>query len=132
MSKCAGTRRGNGTNRVALLLWFSVSRGLALFGSILGLGSICSAVGGSSVSIRLALFARAFLWGALFLLFLLFLFCRLCNLDNKSAAIELLLVEEVYGLLSCFGSVEGNKAIASRTGATKDDLGREATRSLTK
>jgi hypothetical protein len=129
MSRQAGTEgteailRGS-THHIALLLGFGSTflsgRSLVRF---LGLYSVSIAVeGGRCVScISLWLFG-ALLGGALFLPFLFKV--RPCNFDDERATVELLLVEEVYGPLGGLGGLEGNKAIACRTRATEDDLGR--------
>lgn len=123
------------TGRQARKLFFKTHRGALLlgFGSIfgsrgslarfLGLWSISSAVeGGRCVCCSPDLFG-ALLEGAPFPPFLFVV--KLCNFDDERATVELLLVEEVYGPLSGLGSFEGNEAIACRTLATVDDLGRK-------
>ena len=60
---------------------------------------------------------------ALLLLLLVLLVGRLGNLDNHSAAIELLLVEELDGLLCSLRGGERDKAVARRpVAAAHDDL----------
>jgi hypothetical protein len=55
-----------------------------------------------------------------------FLISWLCDFDNDRAAIELLLVEKVDGLLGSFGCRERNKRIARRTSAAHYNLGGHA------
>jgi len=115
-----------GLARVALLLGFSVSRCLAVYNGILGLGSISSAVGNICFVARsLGLFCGAFLGSALFFLFLLFLFRGLCDFNDEGTTVEFLLVEELYSLLSGLGGIEGDKTITSRTSTTENDLSRD-------
>jgi hypothetical protein len=57
----------------------------------------------------------------------LFLFRGLCDFNDEGTTIEFLLVEELYGLLSGLGGIEGDKAITSRTSTTENDLSRDTT-----
>jgi len=85
---------------------------------------------GVSSSSRLDLFGYALFDRFLFALFLLLLFGRLCDLDNDGAAIELLLVQEICGLLGSLEGVEGDEAITCRALTAIDDLsGKAAMRS---
>lgn len=111
-----------GTNNVAFLLGLSFALGLfgcrCLAGIVLGRSDGVGSSGGSSLD----LFGDALFDRFPFALFLLLLFSRLCDLDNDGAAVELLLVQELCGVLGGLEGAEGDEAIACRAVATVDDL----------
>lgn len=120
---------GNATH-AGLLLLLGLSRVVASGGSTVSLDELAVGLGFrefardslASTPARLPLEPP--------LLLRLFLIGRLRDLDDHSATIELLLVEELDGLLRGLCGVQGDKAVACGASATQDDLGSETGRKL--